>query len=118
MFKSSTDPLKSGFTMTDMFYVSVLLDTSQEIMPVEVNFEDIFYDLIQIRTSEPIRRNSEVILNMYNEEVMYNITGTVVRSSKELSLYKTTIKMEELPTKLFNELINMMKEMVGEVKEK
>lgn len=118
MYKSSEDPLKSSFTITDMFYVGIFVDERQEIMPIEVNFEDIFYDLIEVRSFEAIHRNSELVLNMYNEEVMYNISGSVIRTSKDNGLYRTTIKIETLPTKLFNELISMMKEMVGEINQK
>lgn len=115
MYKNNENPLKSSFSMTDMFYVSVLLSGREEIMPIEVSFEDIFYDLVSIRTEEPIGRNAELIINMFNDEVMYNISGQAVHVGKENSLYLTTIKIETLPTELFNELIHMMKEMIGEI---
>lgn len=118
MFKNFEDPLKSGLSMTDMFYVSLLLNEREEIMPLEVNFEDIFYDLIEVKTEAVISRNSELIVNMYNDDVMYNIAGKVVRIYKQNVLYQATIKIEPLPTKLFNELINMMKDMIGEINEK
>ncbi len=118
MFKNFEEPLKLGLSMTDMFYVSLLLDEREEIMPLEVNFEDVFYDLIEIKTDCVIARNSEIIVNMYNDEAMYNITGKVVRLFKQNNLYHATIKIEPLPTKLFNDLINMMKELVGEINPK
>lgn len=118
MFKRFEDPLNSELSMSDMFYVSLLLNEREEVMPLEVNFEDIFYDLIEVKTELVISRNSELIVSMYNDDVMYNITGKVIRIFKQNNLYQATIKIEPLPTKLFNELINMMKEMIGEINEK
>ncbi len=118
MFKNFEDPLKSELSMTDMFYVSLLLNERDEIMPLEVSFEDIFYDLIEVKTEFAISRNSELIVSMYNDDVVYNITGKVVRIFKQNTLYQATIKIEPLPTKLFNDLINMMKELVGEINQK
>lgn len=118
MIKSFEEPLKSTFSIADTFYVSLLVNDRNEILPIEVSFEDVFYDLIQIKTLTAIEGHSEVIVNMYNDDVVYNITGDVMQTVKDGCLYKSTIRMESLPTKLFNELINMMKETLGEVNQK
>jgi len=118
MFKNYEDPLKSSFSMTDTFQVGILFDGQEEIMPIEVDFEEIFYDLIDIKTEVLIPRNAELVINMHNDEVMYNISGTVIRISELHGLYCATIKIEALPTELFNELIGMMKEAIGDIKEK
>lgn len=118
MFKSFDDPLKFDLSMTDMFYVSLILNDREEILPLEVDFEDIFYDLIEVKTKINLSRNSELIVNMFNEEAMYNISGKVVRTYKQNALYHSTIKIEPLPTKLFNDLISMMKELNGEINQK
>jgi hypothetical protein len=116
---SNLEPsLNTSFSMADMFYVSVLFDERAEIMPIEVDFEEVFYDLIEIKTEIPLNRYQELIVNMYNDDVMYNISGKVLRCIPDNGLFLSTIRIEDLPTKLFNELMGLVKDMVGEVNEK
>lgn len=115
MLNSLENSLKTSFTIADMFYVSILFDERAEIMPIEVNFQDVFYDLIEVRTEIPLKRHHDLILNMFNDDVMYNISGKVLRCVPENGLFLSTIRIEDLPTKLFNELIGMVKDLVGEV---
>jgi len=118
MLKKFEDPLKSTFSIADTFYISLLVNEKVELIPIEVDFEDVFYDLIEVKTLTALESHRELIVNMFNDDTVYNISANVLRTSKEGNLFRSTIRMESLPTKLFNELINMMKDVTSEVNHK
>ena len=106
--------LKFGEDFDDVSYAMVITSAAKEVMPIEVDFENIFYDFLQIKTFNSMIINSDVIISLKLFHNTYSIIGRVIDSLKKEKFWTSTVKIDIVPEELFDEIVSMIKNGNGE----
>jgi hypothetical protein len=106
--------LKFDGKIDDVSYGMVITSAAKEVIPIEVDFENIFYDFLEIKTFDSILINSDIIMSLKLFDNTYSIIGRVIDSLKKGKFWTSTVKIEIVPEELFDEIVTMIKGSNGE----
>ena len=101
--------LKFGEKFDDVSYAMVITSAAKEVMPIEVDFENIFYDFLEIKTFTSMVINSDIIISLKLFDNTYSIIGRVIDSLKKENFWTSTVKIDIVPEEMFDEIVAMIK---------